>query len=201
MAKSKSKSPPPQILFIDKSIDQLVTPCLVLPFCADEKPLKGIAGLVDWRLNGQISRQLLSQRVKGTSEETILIPLFSRIPAENILLLGLGEKESVNASSYQAALSHLLRTLSKARVGQFVFALNALISPTDQSLWISEFLLESQGKNNSFDPLTKAWTLLGSGRDLTACTEMIQERFSPKVHCLLDMVALEETARKPFGLR
>jgi hypothetical protein len=38
---------------------------LVLPFFSDERPLRGAAGLCDWRLCGRLSRMLQAGRVAG----------------------------------------------------------------------------------------------------------------------------------------
>src|SRR5438874_9265009 len=47
---------------------------LVLPFFSDERPLRGAAGLCDWRLCGRLSRLLASGRVQGQWGETTLYP-------------------------------------------------------------------------------------------------------------------------------
>jgi hypothetical protein len=46
------------------SLEQ-VPETLVLPFFADERPLRGAAGLCDWRLCGRLSRLLQSSSVAG----------------------------------------------------------------------------------------------------------------------------------------
>src|SRR5260221_14536712 len=47
---------------------------LVAPFFADERPLRGTGGLVDWRLCGRLSRLLAARRVTGALGETPLLP-------------------------------------------------------------------------------------------------------------------------------
>ena len=39
-------------------IDELTYDTLVLAHFADERPLRGVGGLIDWRLNGALSRLL-----------------------------------------------------------------------------------------------------------------------------------------------
>jgi hypothetical protein len=63
---------------------------LVLPFFADERPLRGAAGLCDWRLCGRLSRLLQSSRVAGKWGEVTLYPPGKRLPFQRILLVGLG---------------------------------------------------------------------------------------------------------------
>jgi hypothetical protein len=63
---------------------------LVLPFFADERPLRGAAGLCDWRLCGRLSRLLQSARVAGKWSEVTLYPPGKRLPFQRLLLVGLG---------------------------------------------------------------------------------------------------------------
>jgi hypothetical protein len=63
---------------------------LVLTFFADERPLRGAAGLCDWRLCGRLSRLLQSSRVAGKWGEVTLYPPGRRLPFHSLLLVGLG---------------------------------------------------------------------------------------------------------------
>lgn len=61
-------------------------------FFADDRPLRGIAGMADWRLCGLISELLEQGRLRGELGEAILIPSGGRLRAPRVLLLGLGER-------------------------------------------------------------------------------------------------------------
>jgi hypothetical protein len=63
---------------------------LVLPFFADERPLRGAAGLCDWRLCGRLSRMLGQGRVQGGFGEATLYPPGRRLAFPLLLLFGLG---------------------------------------------------------------------------------------------------------------
>ena len=58
-------------------------------FC---RPLKGQAGMVDWRLNGSLSELILKDRFDGKRGEALLMPLNGRLPAKELLVLGLGNQ-------------------------------------------------------------------------------------------------------------
>ncbi len=62
----------------------------VAGFFADERPLRGIAGLADWRLCGLISELLEQGRLRGELGEVILAPSGGRLRVPSVLLLGLG---------------------------------------------------------------------------------------------------------------
>ena len=56
----------------------------------DERPLRGDAGRVDWRLCGRISDQLSSGYVSGAAGETVLLPAGRPLRAARLLLVGVG---------------------------------------------------------------------------------------------------------------
>lgn len=90
---------------------------LVLPFFADERPLRGAAGLCDWRLCGRLSRLLQSSRVAGKSGETTLYPPNTtnvrRLPFQRLLLVGLGVADRFDEKSARDA-SRLILDKMKA---------------------------------------------------------------------------------------
>lgn len=100
-----------------------VPEALVLPFFSDERPLRGAAGLVDWRLCGRLSRMLQSGRVRGALGEATLYPPPStpsrRIPFPRLVLFGLGpQAEAGEALAERAsrALASVVAGLGLERV-------------------------------------------------------------------------------------
>jgi hypothetical protein len=67
---------------------------LAVPIPEDERPLRGNAGFVDWRLGGELSRQLQSGFASGQTGEALLLPSQRPFAAARILLFGLGPAES-----------------------------------------------------------------------------------------------------------
>ena len=78
------------VKFTSKPFDKLETQCAVVTSFADSRPLKGNAALLDWRLNGRLSRILLNRRFSGDFKEALLLPSEGRIRSREILFLGLG---------------------------------------------------------------------------------------------------------------
>ena len=60
-----------------------------VPVWTDVRPLRGAAGLLDWRLNGQLSECLLAERFQGQPGEKLLLPT-RRIRWRAILAVGAG---------------------------------------------------------------------------------------------------------------
>ncbi len=59
---------------------------------ADEFPLRGGAGRVDWRLCGLVSQQIASHGLSGARGEALLIPSWGQLRARRVMILGLGPR-------------------------------------------------------------------------------------------------------------
>jgi hypothetical protein len=98
---------------------------LVLPFFADERPLRGAAGLCDWRLCGRLSRLLQSSRVAGKLGESTLYPPAAggarRLPFSRLLLVGLGAADRFDEKAAHEASRLIVDKM--ARLGLTKYAL------------------------------------------------------------------------------
>ncbi len=101
------------ILLSKEGVDAQECDALVVGFFRDERPLRGSTGLIDWRLNGMLSRLLAEKKLTGDWKETTLIPSQGRIMARMILLLGLGEVREYSYLRVRELSAHLLETLKK----------------------------------------------------------------------------------------
>jgi hypothetical protein len=97
---------------------------LVLSFFSDERPLRGAAGLCDWRLCGRLSRLLKAGRVSGGWGEITLYPTGPRLPFGKLLLFGLGASERFDESAALKAGKSIAQATAKMR-----FARYALVPP------------------------------------------------------------------------
>ena len=89
----------------------------------DERPLRGPAGLADWRLGGLLSRQLLSQRYEGLLGEDLLVASVRRLPFSRIFLLGLGRSGEMDEAMARQVVSRAAGVLLKAGVPSVVLGL------------------------------------------------------------------------------
>ena len=97
---------------------------LVLPFFADERPLRGAAGLCDWRLCGRLSRMLQSSRVAGKWGEVTLYPPGKRLPWARLLLVGLGAADRFDEKSAHEVSRVIAEKMTKLAAGRY-----ALVPP------------------------------------------------------------------------
>jgi len=104
-------------------IDGLRAEVAVLPFFTDERPLRGAAGLCDWRLCGRLSRVLQRGRVTGALGEVTLVPGRPRLPFDKLLLVGCGVGADFDAEAHAAVVARIARTLEGLRLRSFALSL------------------------------------------------------------------------------
>ena len=93
--------------------------CLAASFFSDERPLRGAAGRIDWRLCGQVTEILASGLIAGHAREAVLLPGSRSLRADRVLLLGLGERRSLGQSEVQDAAREMVArsaSLGAARI-------------------------------------------------------------------------------------
>jgi len=106
-----------------QSLDELQTEIFVLPFFSDERPLRGAAGLIDWRLCGALSRKLMAGHLDGHFVEKALISAPPKLKSEGLLLVGLGASVAFDTGVAERACSLIAEALTDAKVSTAAIAL------------------------------------------------------------------------------
>lgn len=94
--------------------DESARDSLVLPVFKDDRPLRGAAGLADWRLCGRLSRLLKSNRATAEAGETLLLPPGRRLPFSRILWFGLGDAKGYSDERFRRDLARILSVVTAA---------------------------------------------------------------------------------------
>jgi Cytosol aminopeptidase family, N-terminal domain len=110
-----------------EAIDQAAAESLCLFIGADERPLTGLAGLADWRLQGRLSRLLRSGSLTGESGEAVLTPPGSRLGFRKLFLFGLGPA-GLDEATLSLRLSEGLRKIAEAGVQEAALQLPAKLT-------------------------------------------------------------------------
>ena len=110
-----------------EALDQADAEALCLFVSEEERPLTGLAGLVDWRLSGRLSRMIRAGLVIGADGEALLTPPGMRLSFKKLFLFGLGSARS--DEELAAKLSDALRRLAKAGVKDAALQLPARLAP------------------------------------------------------------------------
>jgi len=84
---------------------------LAVGFYADLRPLRGAAGLVDWRFDGRISALIVGGNLSGAEGEQLLMPNHRRLPWRWTLALGLGPSADFDDERASRAIRKMLQTM------------------------------------------------------------------------------------------
>jgi hypothetical protein len=143
---------PPELRRLDEASVELCA-CTIW---SDERPLRGLAGLVDWRLGGRLSALAQSGFVTGEKGEAVLLQGKPHVPFEKVLVLGLGARGSFGDGDFREAVLHIARALEGMRVRRAVVELpgrgSGMIEP-EQAITLT---LECVGASPEHD----AWWLV-----------------------------------------
>jgi hypothetical protein len=118
------------------SLDALDVEALAL-LVGPERPLQGLAGLVDWRLCGALTRALASGLYAAGPGEALLLPTAGRLPARRVVALGL--PAPLRAEAFGPAARHACEVLQRAGCTAFATALPPLADAgeaTAARLWL-----------------------------------------------------------------
>ncbi len=129
----------------------------VAGFFRDERPLRGGAGLADWRLCGFLSRLLVAARAQGELGEAVLTTTHGRLRAPRLLLIGLGPRARYGADAHRTAVERAVDRLLELGAGSAAVDLPPLggAEPTIEA--IAEGIVE--GACAALDPRTVRFLL------------------------------------------
>lgn len=132
------------------ALDELTgTDALCLFVAEDERPLRGIAGYVDWRLCGGLSRVIKNGFFVGAAQDWLLLPSNNRIGPGRIFVVGVGKRSALSADAIGKALSVAARTLTRAKVDSVALEIPQganLDEAARASIFQKEFLPEFKGR-------------------------------------------------------
>lgn len=94
-----------------ESLARIGAEVAVTGFFRDQRPLRGGAGLADWRLCGFVSRLLAESRAEGEIGDAVLTTTHGRLRAPRLLLIGLGSRQRYGADAHRAAMERAVLRL------------------------------------------------------------------------------------------
>jgi hypothetical protein len=101
-----------------QDIKNFDTEALVVGFHENVRPLKRLAGALDWLLCGSLSRLIISRKLRGRVGDAALLTSRGKIPARKIFLVGLGPVEDRSSASLSNIAASVIETVLKAGVRQ-----------------------------------------------------------------------------------
>ncbi len=96
---------------------------VVLTFFEDERPLKGLNGLADWRYRGKLSQFLMDESFKGRMGEKLLTNSDTYLTARRVLIYGLGSAEQFDNIAFVRVGEDILKISRKMKAESVLMAL------------------------------------------------------------------------------
>ena len=124
--------------------DETARDSLVLPVFKDDRPLRGAAGLADWRLCGRLSRLVRSNRATGDKGETLMLPASRRLRFNRILWFGLGDAKGYSDDRFRKDVAWILGVVSKAGATDWALQMPGRASGLIGARRAIEIVLEDQ---------------------------------------------------------
>jgi hypothetical protein len=90
------------------SADFLPGESVVVLYFSDQKPLNGPAALLDWRLDGQLTRMLLDGGIQGRAGEHVVLQNNGKLKADWALFVGGGQWHGLCQETHAALVRHML---------------------------------------------------------------------------------------------
>jgi Cytosol aminopeptidase family, N-terminal domain len=103
--------------------DEAKRDALVLPVFKDDRPLRGAAGLADWRMCGRLSRLVKGNKATAEQGESLLLPPGRRLPFARVLWFGLGDAKGYSDERFKKDIRWILDVITKAGINDWAVQL------------------------------------------------------------------------------
>ncbi len=94
--------------------DSLSGDSVVALYFIDQKPLNGPAALLDWRLDGKLTRMLLSREIQGRAGEHVMMQNNGKLKADWVLFVGGGKWHGLCQETHASLVRHMLSVAQQA---------------------------------------------------------------------------------------
>jgi hypothetical protein len=143
---------PPDLRRLDEAGAELLACCI----WSDQWPMRGLAGLLDWRLAGRLSALAREAFLLGELGEVLCLPGRPRLPFEKVLVLGLGPRAGFSEATFRDVVAHLLHVLEGLHVRRAVVELPGRAEGLMQAERAADLVLECVAESTAHD----AWWLV-----------------------------------------
>lgn len=103
--------------------DRLTGAALAVPLFEDLRPLDGPAAVVDWRLDGRLTRMLLAGEVSGRNREQLVLQANGKLCVPWVLLVGGGRWRHLDRDGYRQLLARMIKAAALAGIADLAICL------------------------------------------------------------------------------
>jgi len=100
--------------FVEQPADLLTGGSVVALYFDDQRPLDGPAAVLDWRLDGQLTRMLIDGEIRGRAGEHVLLQGNGKVKADWVLFVGGGKWQGLCEETHASLVRHMLKVARKA---------------------------------------------------------------------------------------
>ncbi|MCK4536198.1 MAG: hypothetical protein KAT93_04245 [Desulfuromonadales bacterium] len=100
--------------FVNLPADQLNGDAVAVLYFEDQRPLRGPCAVVDWRLDGQLTRLLLDGQLTGRAGEHAVFQNNAKLHTDWSLFVGGGKWDGLCLETYTVLIRHLLANAYQA---------------------------------------------------------------------------------------
>lgn len=127
---------PEKPLEAESALHEGTVDALVAPFYENERPLQGLAGLLDWRYLGVVSRCLKAGVVSGFEGECVYVPLIKGNHIRHLLLVGCGHLSPYKKRGQvsQKSLENLRKNIVGLKLTKVGFSRSEFINIHEENL-------------------------------------------------------------------
>ncbi|HLK35522.1 MAG TPA: M17 family peptidase N-terminal domain-containing protein [Polyangiaceae bacterium] len=144
-----------------RRLDEASVEVSVCSIWQDERPVRGFAGLLDWRMGGRLSAQIKAGFMTGALGEALLMPGRPHVPFEKVLVLGLGRRATFSEETFREVLAQATRALEGLRVRRAVLELPGRAGGAIDPETAIALTLQCVGASSEHD----AWWLVETAAD------------------------------------
>lgn len=95
-----------------RRLDEVSAEVVCCGMYRDARPMTGLAGLVDWRLCGRLSRLAKQGFLLGEVGEILAVPARPRLPFDKLLVAGLGPRGSFGDATFRKVLDRVITSIA-----------------------------------------------------------------------------------------
>jgi len=118
-----------------QDMKKIESEALIVGFYEDVRPLKGVAGELDWLLCGSLSALILRNKLRGSLGDVALLTSQGKLSVQKIFLVGLGPRARLSPLTLRSAAITAAASALGAGVRSAVLEYGASADmPTDEGL-------------------------------------------------------------------
>ncbi len=139
-----------------RELDRAGAEVLACSIWSDERPVRGLAGMLDWRFAGKLSTLMKRGYVTGHLGEVLMVPGKPGVAFEKIPVFGAGARGDFGEAAFRTIVRRLLRTLEGLGVRRAVVELPGRAAGAIDAALSAQIVRECAGDSPEHD----AWWLV-----------------------------------------